>query len=112
MPFQPLVALLASQSFFTISDFVARMRLRNRRFAKPALVQPWFIGFEALRIMGTFLQLYVFAHIELGKSMALFGASSIVLSNALGLLFLKEVLSARAYFGILLAVFAFLVVGL
>ncbi len=108
----PIIVLLASQSFFTISDLIARMRLRNRRFVKSALVQPWFIGFEALRITGTFLQLYVFAYVELGKSMALFGASSIVLSNALGLLFLKEVLSARAYFGIVLAVLAFLVVGL
>jgi len=108
----PIVFLLASQSLFTLSDLVARASLRNRRFSAAALAGVWILVFEALRIIGTFLQLYVFTHLELGKSMALFGASSIVLSNALGLLFLKEVLSVRAYFGIILAISAFLVIGL
>ena len=44
-----------------------------------------------------FGQLYVFSVIELGKTMALFGATSIVLANVLGFLVLKETLSLEAY---------------
>jgi hypothetical protein len=40
-----------------------------------------------------FGQLYVFTAIDLGKTMALFGAFSIILANSLGFLVLKEVLS-------------------
>jgi len=59
-----------------------------------------------------FGQLHVFTAVELGKTMALFGAVSIVLANILGFLVLKEVLSPGAYIGVSLAVIAFLVLAL
>ncbi|MDD3156254.1 MAG: hypothetical protein PHP14_02410 [Candidatus Pacebacteria bacterium] len=59
-----------------------------------------------------FGQLYVFTVIELGKTMALFGAFSIILANVLGLLVLKEILSPGAYIGVSLAVIAFIVLAL
>jgi drug/metabolite transporter (DMT)-like permease len=43
--------------------------------------------------------------------MALLGALSIVLSNVLGFLFLREVLSPVAYLGVALAVIAILVMA-
>ena len=58
-----------------------------------------------------FGQLYVFSQIQLGYTMALFGATSIILANVLGFLFLKEVLSPLGYVGVMLAVLGFLVLA-
>jgi drug/metabolite transporter (DMT)-like permease len=44
--------------------------------------------------------------------MALFGATSIVLVNILGVLLLDEVLTLRGYAGVTLAILAFLVMAL
>jgi hypothetical protein len=54
-----------------------------------------------------FGQLYIFTTIELRKTMALFGAISIILSNLLGLLILKEVLPVGVYIGVSFAVLDF-----
>jgi len=43
--------------------------------------------------------------------MAMFGAASIVVSNVLGILFLKEVLSPVAYIGVMMAVVAVLIMA-
>ena len=58
-----------------------------------------------------FLQLYVFASVPLGKSIALFGAISILLSNVLGVLLLGELLSIGAYIGIICAVLAYVILA-
>ena len=56
-------------------------------------------------------QLYVFTSIEVGKTMALFGASSIMIVNILGILLLGEVLSVQAYVGVAIAVLAFIILA-
>jgi hypothetical protein len=58
-----------------------------------------------------FGQLYIFTTTELGKTMALFGAVSIILSNLLGFLVLKEVLPVGVYVGVSFAVVAFLILA-
>ncbi|HEX8557108.1 MAG TPA: hypothetical protein VF668_03345 [Pyrinomonadaceae bacterium] len=65
-----------------------------------------------LRTAATFGRLYVFTRAGLGRTMALFGATSVVLSNVLGLLAPGESPSAPAYVGVSLAVLAFLVLSL
>jgi drug/metabolite transporter (DMT)-like permease len=72
----------------------------------------WFLFYCSIRIVGTFGQLYVFANLELGKTMALFGATSIILSSLLGFLVLRESLSIGAYAGISLAIIAFLTLAI
>jgi len=72
----------------------------------------WFLAYFSIRMIAMFGQLYVFTSIELGKTMALFGAISILLANLLGFLVLKEVLSPGAYVGVTLAIIAFLVLAL
>lgn len=54
-----------------------------------------------------FGELYVFSRVDLGKTTALFGAASIVIANALGMLLLGEFLSPIGYVAILLAITAF-----
>jgi multidrug transporter EmrE-like cation transporter len=70
------------------------------------------VSYFILRTLAMFGQLYVLANVPIGKSMALFGATSIALVNVLGVLLLGEVLTASAYVGVSLAVLAFVVIAL
>lgn len=81
-------------------------------FALATFLSGWFLTYFSIRLIAMFGQLYVFTVIELGKTMAFFGAASIMLANILGFLVLKEALSPGAYIGITLAVIAFLVLAL
>lgn len=108
----PLVILLGTQLLYTCSDFMGRYFMKKYGFDLGMLTSGWFWGYQAIRQVAMFGQLYVFAHIPLGKTMALLGATSIVLSNILGFLFLREALSPIAYAGVGLAVAAILVMAL
>jgi multidrug transporter EmrE-like cation transporter len=59
-----------------------------------------------------FGQLYVFTRIELGKTIALAGAISIIGANVLGYLFLREILTPGEYIGVMLAILAIIVLVL
>jgi hypothetical protein len=106
-----IYVVLISSVLFTITDFLARSNLAKSGFTYHILSQPWFIVYCLLRLTATACQLYVFSSVELGKTAALFGAISIVFSNLIGLLLLKEVLSVSSYIGILLAVSAFTILA-
>ncbi len=109
----PLWILVGSQLLFTTSDLTARAHMRGAgSFAASNFLSFWFLAYMLVRTAATFGQLYVFSQAQLGKTMALFGATSIVLSNLLGLLVLGESLSAPAYVGVSLAVLAFVVLSL
>lgn len=108
----PLFVVILSQACFTIGDVLARANLRTSGFNVRAFLSLWFLGYCVVRTVATFAQLYVFATVELGRTMALFGATSIVLSNLLGFLLLGETLSLSGYLGTMLAVAAFLVIAL
>ena len=49
---------------------------------------------------------------ELGRSVALFGAGSSVIGNVMGFLLFKETLTMPAYVGVSLAICAFLALAL
>ena len=71
----------------------------------------WFAVYFTTLTAVKFGQLYEFTSVQLGKTMALSGAVSIVLSNVLGLPVLKEVLSPVSYAAVALAVAAFTVMA-
>lgn len=71
----------------------------------------WFVGYVTLRTLATFGQLYIFSNLEVGRTMALFSACSLVLVNIAGVFFLGEVLPIKAYIGIMLAITAILVLS-
>jgi multidrug transporter EmrE-like cation transporter len=108
----PLIILLGTQLLYTTSDFMGRYYMKTHGFDAGMLTSGWFWGYQLIRQIAMFGQLYVFAHIPLGKTMALLGATSIILSNVLGFLFLREALSPIAYLGVALAVAAILVMAL
>jgi uncharacterized membrane protein len=108
----PIFIIVISQTLFTAGDLLARANLRTSGFELRAFISWWFLLYTVLRTMATFAQLYVFANVQLGRSMAFFGAASIVLSNLLSFLLLGETLSMGAYIGVSLAVAAFLCLAL
>jgi multidrug transporter EmrE-like cation transporter len=108
----PLVVIIGTQILFTASDLLARNFMVKQGFTLATFLSSWFFVYGAIRIVATFGQLYVFTSLELGKTMALFGAASIMFANVLGYLVLKEVLSPGAYIGVTLAVAAFVVLAL
>jgi uncharacterized membrane protein len=107
----PLIIIVGSQLLFTCGDLLARANMHRQGFALATFLSGWFALYFTLRTIAMFGQLYVFSSVELGKTMAVFGAVSIVLSNVLGLLVLREVLSTGTYIGVALAVLAFLVLA-
>ena len=108
----PIVVIVATQVLFTTSDVIGRYFMTTSGFTLKSFVSLWFLGYVLIRSVATVGLLYVFSRIELGQTMALFGAVSIVLANVLGLLFLKEVLSPSTYIGVALAIGAFLILAL
>ncbi|HMS31396.1 MAG TPA: hypothetical protein PJ984_03295 [Candidatus Saccharibacteria bacterium] len=106
-----LLIIIGSQLLFTVGDLLARHNMQARGFAFSTFLAWWFLIYLALRSVATLGQLFVFTNMELGKTMALFGASSLVLVNILGFFLLGEKLSLPVYFGIMLAVAAILIVG-
>lgn len=107
-----LIVLVGTQVLFTVSDLLARSHMKSGGFHFRTLFSPWFLAYFLIRQVAMVGQLYVFSEVKLGRTMALFGATSIVLSNVLGVLLLNEVLPWPAYVGVSLAVLAFLVLAL
>ncbi len=103
--------IIGSQLLFTTSDLLARHNMQTSGFKMASFVSWWFLVYATIRTIATFGQLFIFTQMEVGRTMAMFGATSLVLVNILGLLILKEQLSLSVYFGIILAVLAILLVG-
>lgn len=108
----PVLVIVVVQTMFTLSDVIARHLMTTTGFTAQSFTSWWFLLLILLRNIGMFGQLYVFSKIELGHTMALFGAVSIILANGLGYLFFREVLSVQAYIGVVIATLAFVVLSL
>ena len=108
----PLVVVLMAQALYTGSDLMARHFMGTYGFTMSNFLSPWFLGYFTLRTIAMFGTLYAFTAFGLGKNVALFGATSIVLGSVFGYLLLGEVLTGTQYVGIMLAVTAFIVLAL
>ena len=106
-----LLILVGTQLVYSISDYMGRYYMVKHGFHAASFFMPWFLWYQVIRQVAMFGQLYIFAVIPLGKTMAMLGATSIVISNVLGFLFLKEVLSPIAYVGVMMAVIAILIMA-
>jgi drug/metabolite transporter (DMT)-like permease len=106
-----LMILVGTQCLFTVSDVLGRTYMARDGLKLSTFLSFWFIAYLLVRQLATFGQLYIFANIQLGKTMALFGAASIILSNVVGFFYLGERISPMAYGGIFLAMLAFIVMA-
>lgn len=107
-----LVIIVLAQLLFSTSDLIGRYLMSTTGFTAASFLSGWFLTYFVIRNVAMMGQLYAFSQLELGATMALFGAVSLVLANALGFLVLKETLSPIAYVGVVLAVLAFLVLAI
>jgi len=107
----PAVIIVGTQLIFSIGDLMARANMRKHGFTAAAFLNLSFVIYILSRQVATVGQLYILATVPIGKTMALFGAASIVFANVLGVLLLGDLLSMRSYAGIALAVTAFLVMS-
>lgn len=108
----PVFVIVATQLLFTTGDLIARANMRHSPFTLSTFLSGWFLFYFAIRQVAMFGQLYVFSLLEVGRSMALFSATSIVAVNALGVLLLGEVLSVQAYLAVGFVVLGFVVLAL
>jgi multidrug transporter EmrE-like cation transporter len=108
----PVVVVVGTQLLFSVGDLMARANMRKHGFTAAAFLNVSFLVYILSRQLATVGQMYVLATVPIGKTMALFGAGSIVLANVLGVLLLGDLVSMRSYVGIALAVMAFLVMSL
>lgn len=107
----PVLVVVTTQLIFSAGDLMARANMRKHGFTLAAFLKLWFFVYIASRQIATVGQLYILATVPIGRTMALFGAASIVLANLLGVLLLGDFLSMRSYAGIALAVLAFTVMS-
>lgn len=108
----PFIILIFTQILFTTSDLIGRYFMSKHGFTLSNFTSLWFLFYLLIRIPATFGQLYVFTQINLGKTMSLFGAVSIILSTALAFLLFKETITPTQYIGITLAILAILTLTL
>jgi uncharacterized membrane protein len=108
----PVAIIVATQLLFTTGDLIARANMRHHSFTVSTFLNAWFLLYFLIRQVAMFGQLYVFSALQLGKTMALFGATSIVVVNVLGILVLGEILSVQAYVAIGLVVLGFIVLSM
>jgi uncharacterized membrane protein len=108
----PVAIIVATQLLFTTGDLLARVNMRHSSFSVSTFLSWWFLLYFLIRQVAMFGQLYVFSALQLGRTMALFGATSIVVVNVLGILVLGEILSIQAYLAIGLVVLGFLVLSM
>lgn len=90
---------------------MGRHYMSTQGFHLGTFLAPWFILYLAIRIIASIGQLYIFANLELGKTITLFAVTGLLLANLLGFLVLKEVLSPVTYIGVVLAILAFVVIA-
>ena len=107
----PVCVLIGTQLLFTVGDLLARANMRHRSFSVATFLSGWFLVYFVLRQVAMFGQLYVFSALPIGKTMALFGAVSIVVVNVLGYLLLGEVLAGPTYVAISLSILAFMILA-
>lgn len=107
-----ILVIIASQIIFTISDFLARKNMSHFGFTPQAFFNTWFVIYFLIRLIAMAGQLFVFSTIQLGRTSALFGAFSIVLSNSIGFLLLRETLPITSYIGVAFALIAFVLLSL
>jgi uncharacterized membrane protein len=108
----PVLVIVATQLLFTMGDLIARANMRHSPFAISTFLSWWFLLYFTIRQVAMFGQLYVFSVLQIGKTMALFSATSLIVVNILGVLLLGEILSVQTYLAIGLVVLGFVVLAL
>lgn len=109
MNLMTLLILVGTQLLFSTSDILGRHYMKAHGFTLANFCSWWFLVYTAIRLVATFGQLWIFTQSDLGRTMSVFAATSLILANVLGFLLLKETLSLTGYIGLSLALLTILV---
>jgi hypothetical protein len=82
----PILVIVATQLLFTAGDLIARANMRHSPFTLSTFLSWWFLVYFLIRQVAMFGQLYALSALQIGKTMALFSATSIVVVNVLVIL--------------------------
>lgn len=107
----PAFIVIASQLLFSISDYLGARAMKAQGFTLANFFSWWFLSYTVIRQIAVIGQLYVYATGGLGRTVALFGAGSIIIGNLIAVLLLQEILKPHEYIGISVAILAFLVLA-
>ncbi len=108
----PAFIIIGSQLLFSASDLIGRWAMKSQGFTVASFFTWWFLIYTVIRQIAVFGQLYIYSTMELGRTVALFGAGSIIIGNLIGFFLLKETLTVPVYVGVSLAICAFLALAL
>ena len=108
----PAFIIIGSQLLFSISDYLGAKAMKAQGFTIASFFTWWFLIYTVIRQIAVVGQLYIYSTVELGRSVALFGAGSIIIGNLMGILLLNERMTVPAYVGVSLAICAFLALAL
>jgi hypothetical protein len=108
----PVLIVLGAQGLFTVSDFLARANMRKLGFRLRSFLQPWFAAYVPIRLVALAGQMYVISSVYIGRSGAMFGMSSLLLSNLLGLLVLREMPPPLVHLGVTLAAVGLILISI
>ncbi len=108
----PAFIIIGSQLLFSASDLMGRWAMKSQGFTVASFFTWWFLTYTVIRQIAVFGQLYIYSTMELGRTVALFGAGSIIIGNLIGFFLLKETLTVPVYVGVSLAICAFLALAL
>ena len=108
----PALIIIGAQLLFSISDVIGAKAMKAQGFTAASFFTWWFFTYTVIRQIAVFGQLYIYANMELGRTVALFGAGSIIIGNVMGFLLFKETMTLPVYVGVSLAICAFLALAL
>lgn len=108
----PAFIIIGAQLLFSISDVIGAKAMKAQGFTAASFFTWWFFAYTVIRQVAVFGQLYIYANMELGRTVALFGAGSIIIGNVMGFLLFKETMTLPVYVGVSLAICAFLALAL
>lgn len=108
----PALIIIGAQILFSISDVIGARAMKAHGFTAASFFTWWFFTYTVIRQVAVFGQLYIYANMDLGRSVALFGAGSIIIGNVMGFLLLKQAMTLPVYVGVSLAICAFLALAL
>lgn len=100
------LGLLVSLSLTMLGDTILRTHFKMAEFDISRLLSWWLIAYGLIKMTTIAIWLFLLSKFALGRLAAIYGISSMLLTNVVGIVFLREILSVQQYVGLLLAVIA------
>lgn len=106
------LGLFVALALTMAGDTLVRRHFKMADFRITKLISWWFIGYLMMKLTAIGIWVFLVSQYQIGRLVAMYGISSLLLNNVVGLFFLKEVLKPVQYVGLALAVIALALLSL